>query len=52
MQVLPQRTLSLEADTEAQAKVLWCLRMFNFRDAQLEAALAEIIPNVHELLEG
>jgi hypothetical protein len=51
-QVLPKRTLSLEADTEAQAKVLWCLRTLRFRDAQLEAALAEIIPNVQELLEG
>jgi hypothetical protein len=52
LQVIPQRTLSLEADTEAQAKVLWCLRTLHFRDAALEAALAQIIPNVHELLEG
>jgi hypothetical protein len=51
-QVLPQRSLSLEADIEAQAKVLWCLRSLRFRDAQLEAALAEFIPNIQELLEG
>lgn len=37
---------------EAQAKVLWGLRSLGYRDAELEAALAEIIPNVQELLEG
>ncbi|WIA33941.1 hypothetical protein OEZ86_007037 [Tetradesmus obliquus] len=50
--VLPQRSLSLGSDVEAQAKVLWGLRSLGYRDAELEAALAEIIPNVQELLEG
>jgi hypothetical protein len=50
--VLPQRSLSLEADVEAQAKVLWSMRTLNFRDTALEEALAQIIPNVQELLDG
>lgn len=51
-QVLPLRTLSLEQDTEAQAKVVWCLKTFDYRDSQLEAVLEEVIPTVKQLLDG
>lgn len=51
-QVLPMRSMNLEQDTEAQAKVLWCLKTLNYRNEALEAQLAEIIPTVRELLDN
>lgn len=49
-QVLPMRLAALEADTDAQAKIIWTMKVLAWRDPGLEQVLGGLIPNLGELL--
>lgn len=44
------RLAALEADTDAQAKIIWTMKVLAWRDPDLEQVLGGLIPNLAELL--
>lgn len=50
VQVLPMRLPALEADTDAQAKIIWTMKVLAWRDPGLERVLGGLIPNLGDLL--
>jgi hypothetical protein len=48
--MLVLRMVPLEQDTDSQAKIIWTMKMLNWRDAELERMLSTLIPNLAELL--
>lgn len=48
---MPGMVAKLQGDLPSQAKLLWALQELQFRNAQLEAALQQVVPhNVQDLL--
>jgi hypothetical protein len=46
------RLAALEADTDAQAKIIWTMKELEWRDDGLERVLGGLIPNLAELLSA